>query len=80
MNPYRDNLRSDSSHPPVTGIYAAISSVVSDESVPDHYRDRFVSMEQNAHAPLLGAESMAFVRSKLILTASSHMGTGLVLL
>lgn len=51
--------------PPLTGIYAAMPGGVNHETVPEKYKDRFISFEQNADAPILSAESLAFIWSKL---------------
>lgn len=58
---YRDEVKKGS--PPITGIYAALCSATTEESVPEKYKDHFISMEQNANAPMLSAESMAFIHS-----------------
>lgn len=60
---YRQGVRGEGL-PPLTGIYAPLASAVTRDSVPGKYRDRFVSMEQNADAPVLSAASVAFIRSK----------------
>ncbi|KAL7946443.1 Alpha/Beta hydrolase protein [Trichoderma barbatum] len=46
---------------PLTGIYAAITGGVNKETVPDKYKDRFFSLEQNAEAPVLSTTSLEFV-------------------
>lgn len=54
--------------PPLTGVYAAIPSAMNEEVLPEKYKDRFFSLEQNANAPCLTAESMKFIQSKFLLT------------
>ncbi|KAJ6445989.1 lipase 2 [Purpureocillium lavendulum] len=48
--------------PPLTGIYAPMPGGATKETVPAKYRDRFISLEQNARAPMLWAESIEFFR------------------
>ncbi|KAF4455422.1 hypothetical protein F53441_2211 [Fusarium austroafricanum] len=50
--------------PPLTGVYAPITSGVNDQTVPGKYKDYLISYEQNATAPVFSAESMKFVHSK----------------
>ncbi|KAF5662365.1 lipase esterase [Fusarium heterosporum] len=50
--------------PPLTGVFAPITSGVNDQTVPNKYRDHFISMEQCAKAPVFSAESMKFIHSK----------------
>lgn len=52
--------------PPLTGIYAAMPAGATKETVPQKYRERFFSMEQNAFAPVVSAETLDFIRSKLV--------------
>ncbi|KAH0493954.1 hypothetical protein TgHK011_000594 [Trichoderma gracile] len=52
----------DGLRPPLTGIYAAIPGGVNDETVPEKYKDRFISFEQNADAPVLSTASISFIR------------------
>lgn len=52
--------------PPLTGVYAALPSCVTEGDVPQKYKEHFFSREQNADAPMLKAESMDFVDSTLI--------------
>ncbi|PTB62945.1 alpha/beta-hydrolase [Trichoderma citrinoviride] len=47
--------------PPLTGVYAAIPGAVNNETVPDKCRDRFISLEQCAEAPVLSKASMEFI-------------------
>ncbi|KAM0248662.1 hypothetical protein ACHAQJ_009369 [Trichoderma viride] len=51
----------DKLSPPLTGIYAAMPGGVNNETVPDKYKDRFISFEQNANAPVLSLESLALI-------------------
>ncbi|KAF4458489.1 sterigmatocystin biosynthesis lipase esterase STCI [Fusarium albosuccineum] len=50
--------------PPLTGVYAPITSAVSDATVPEKYKDHFFSKEQHADAPLFNTESLKFVHSQ----------------
>ncbi|KAL6855845.1 Alpha/Beta hydrolase protein [Trichoderma novae-zelandiae] len=58
--------------PPLTGVYAAIPGGVNHKTVPDKYRDRFISLEQNADAPVMSAAAVAFIWSKTVST-EMHM-------
>ncbi|KAL7932782.1 Alpha/Beta hydrolase protein [Trichoderma chlorosporum] len=51
----------DKLNPPLTGIYAAMPGGVNNETVPEKYKDRFISLEQNADAPVFSAASLAFI-------------------
>lgn len=55
----------DKLDPPLTGIYAAMPGGVNHQTVPEKYRDRFISLEQNADAPVLSRSSVDFIWSKL---------------
>ncbi|KAI8718894.1 Abhydrolase-3 domain-containing protein [Fusarium sp. LHS14.1] len=50
--------------PPLTGVYAPITSGVNEKTVPEKYKDHFFSKEQNANAPMFSTESLKFVHSK----------------
>lgn len=50
--------------PPLTGVYAPVTSALNPETIPSQYKDRFISMEQNKDAPCLNAESIKFIRSR----------------
>ncbi|OBS26614.1 hypothetical protein FPOA_00557 [Fusarium poae] len=50
--------------PLLTGVYAPITSGVNDQTVPEKYKDHFISWEQCAKAPVFSSESMNFVHSK----------------
>ena len=63
-------LRDAHISPALTGVYASIPAVIDEESVPEKYKDRFLSLEQNANAPCLTAESMKFIQSKFSLAWS----------
>lgn len=56
----------DKLSPPLTGIYAAMPGGVNHETVPEKYKDRFISFEQNANAPVLSLESLKFIWSKFL--------------
>ena len=47
-----------------SGGYAAMPGGVNHETVPEKYKDRFISFEQNADAPVLSLESFKFIWSK----------------
>lgn len=51
--------------PPLTGVYAALPSCVNEKDVPEKYKDHFFSVDQNSEAPMLKAESLKFVHSRL---------------
>ncbi|KAH0524928.1 hypothetical protein TsFJ059_007367 [Trichoderma semiorbis] len=51
----------DKLSPPLTGIYAAMPGGVNHETVPEKYKDRFISFKQNANAPVLSLESLKFI-------------------
>lgn len=55
----------DKLSPPLTGIYAAIPGGVNHQTVPEKYKDRFISLEQNADAPILSRSSVDFIWSEL---------------
>ncbi|KAF9879729.1 hypothetical protein CkaCkLH20_02540 [Colletotrichum karsti] len=50
--------------PPLTGVFSCVSLAVNEEAVPEKYRDHFLSMEQNAHAPILTKEALKLIISK----------------
>lgn len=50
--------------PPLTGLYVSVPQSVNSEAVPEQYREFLVSLEQNANAPLLTAESLEFMRCR----------------
>lgn len=56
----------DKLSPPLTGIYAAMPGGVNHETVPEKYKDRFISFEQNANAPVFSLESLKFIWSKFL--------------
>ncbi|KAF4841722.1 AB hydrolase superfamily protein [Colletotrichum siamense] len=47
--------------PPLTGIYSSVAVAATEETVPAKYKDRFLSMEQNAHAPVITKESVQVI-------------------
>ncbi|OLN88202.1 AB hydrolase superfamily protein 3 [Colletotrichum chlorophyti] len=50
--------------PPVTGVYTAVSGAATLETIPEKYRDLFLSPKQNAFAPILDAETIKFISDK----------------
>ena len=52
--------------PPLTGVYAAIPPGVDEDTVPEKYKGYYMSMEQNADAPMLSAESVDFIWGKAL--------------
>ncbi|KAL1835830.1 hypothetical protein VTK73DRAFT_5303 [Phialemonium thermophilum] len=56
---YADEAR----RPALTGLYVACPHAMEPDTVPDQYRDRFVSREQNADAFILKADSIEFIKS-----------------
>lgn len=66
---YREEVQKG--QPPLTGIYASLFSAMSSETVPGKYKDHFMSMEQNAKAPMFAAESVEFIHSNDPLSFSS---------
>ncbi|KXH57760.1 hypothetical protein CSAL01_05911 [Colletotrichum salicis] len=51
--------------PKLTGIFSSISGAVTDDSVPEKYRDRFLSLKQNANAPVVTADSIEFIKGEI---------------
>lgn len=43
---------------PLTGVYLAIPALAGDNQIPDKYRERALSLQQNAKAPVLPREAM----------------------
>lgn len=60
--------------PPLTGVYAPITSGVNEETVPEKYKDHFFSKEQNANAPVFNTESLKFVHCRHLpqILATNH--------
>ena len=56
--------RDENDIPPLTGLYIAVPSALSKDNVPEKYKDRFLSREQNAQALLWNESSMEFVHRK----------------
>ena len=54
--------RDDDLFPPITGLYLSIPSLMSEEVVPEKYRDQYLSIEQNKNAPLLDQGAIDFFR------------------
>lgn len=50
--------------PKLTGIFSSISGAVTEDTVPETCRDRFLSLKQNASAPVVTADSIEFIRGK----------------
>ncbi|KAK7407883.1 hypothetical protein QQX98_009942 [Neonectria punicea] len=50
--------------PPLTGVFAPLTSGVNEETVPEKYKNYFISKEQNATVPVFSTESMKFIHSK----------------
>lgn len=48
--------------PPLTGVYSSVSSAATAETIPEKYRSRFLSVEQNAFAPMIMKESLQLIR------------------
>ncbi|XXG94943.1 hypothetical protein Hte_001202 [Hypoxylon texense] len=46
----------------ITGIYASANSGVTSETVPEKYKSSFISMEQNADAPVMSIEALERIR------------------
>ncbi|GAB1312071.1 Alpha/beta-hydrolase [Madurella fahalii] len=49
--------------PALTGLYLACPMVMDKDTVPEKYRDYFLSMEQNADGPILVTKSMDFIET-----------------
>jgi len=54
--------RDDGLSPPLTGIYLSIPSILDPQVVPDKYKTRYLSREQNRNAPILGQEAIDLFR------------------
>lgn len=50
--------------PPLTGVFAPIPSGVSEETLPQRYKEHFFSKQQNADAPMFSADSVKFIQCK----------------
>lgn len=48
----------------ITGIYSSANSAATEETVPEKYKPFFVSMEQNAHAPILDIAAVERIKGK----------------
>ncbi|KAL0781712.1 hypothetical protein CaCOL14_003047 [Colletotrichum acutatum] len=48
--------------PKLTGIFSSISGALAEDTVPETYRNRFLSLKQNASAPVVTADSIEFIR------------------
>ncbi|KAI1408777.1 Alpha/Beta hydrolase protein [Hypoxylon sp. FL1857] len=46
----------------ITGVYSSANSAANAQTVPEKYRSFFVSMEQNAGAPVMNAEAVERIR------------------
>jgi hypothetical protein len=69
---YRDDRLS----PPITGIYLSVPVVLSPEVVPEKYKDRYLSREQNKNAPILNQDAIALFRSTSLKLSSLILLTG----
>jgi len=47
--------------PPLTGLWLTCPMVMNRDTVPEKYKDSYISMEQNADGPLVTAASIDFV-------------------
>lgn len=56
---YRDAER----HPPLTGVYLSIPSLLSPEAVPERYQGQYRSREENKDALILNKEAVELFRS-----------------
>ncbi len=53
--------------PPLTGLYLACPAVMNKDTVPEKYKNYFLSMDQNANAPVLPADSIKFIQCRCAL-------------
>ncbi|OIW26347.1 alpha/beta-hydrolase [Coniochaeta ligniaria NRRL 30616] len=51
------------SSPPLTGLFLSCPMVMNRDTVPEKYKDSFISMEQNAKGPIITPESIEFIMS-----------------
>lgn len=65
-----DNAAGKLSHP-VTGLWASIPCYYEPDTVPEKYRDLWVSRTQNAVAPVINADALEFVREAYAFDARS---------
>lgn len=49
------------SSPPLTGLFLSCPMVMTSDTVPEKYKDSFISMEQNAEGPIITRESIDFM-------------------
>jgi len=61
--------------PPLTGLYLACPMAMNKDTVPEKYRECYLSMEHNVKAPSLTAESVEFVMCKYGLAPRSKVLT-----
>lgn len=47
--------------PPLTGLFVACPMAMNRDTVPEKYKDFYISMDQNAKSPIHTAESIDFV-------------------
>ncbi|KAL0938694.1 MutS domain V [Colletotrichum truncatum] len=59
--------------PPLTGVYSSVSSAAIEETIPEKFRDRFLSVEQNSYAPVITKESLQLIRAKYKPDPKSHL-------
>jgi len=53
-----------SSYPPLTGLFLTCPMVMNSATVPEKYKDCFISTEQNAAGPMLSTESIEYIMCK----------------
>jgi acetyl esterase/lipase len=63
------------SSPPLTGLFLACPMVMTSDTVPEKYKDRFISMEQNAEGSLITAESIKFIMCECYILVPGHEAT-----
>lgn len=56
----------------ITGIYASANSGATAETVPEKYKDSFISMEQNADAPVMNTEAIERIRGRCLGVSPSN--------
>ena len=56
--------RDDNMNPPLTGIYLSVPAVLAESEVPEKYKSRYLSRQQNENAPVLGGGTVRMFRSE----------------